>query len=447
MIDTAGVPSSALMESAGRGVADAIVQWWSGLSASVAKPRVQVLCGPGNNGGDGYVVARHLESHGWFTGAKAVYPPTSEECKRFHGVAERLGLVREVQSPDVVVDAIFGIGQRAPLELPAFPLDGARLVALDVPTGIDADTGARVSAFPAPDFVVCIGRRKPCLYRLGIAFVVVNIGLDLVADSSPPEAWELLVPPSIPRPAYDDNKWSRGKLGIRAGSASFPGAAVLACMGALRAGAGLVTLFTPREVWPRLSGLPPEVMVAEPGGEFGCDALVMGPGLGPGCEAEVVRLWDGFPGPAVFDAEALRAVSTVSAFSRVVTPHAGEAAAMLGVPWRELEADRFAAARKLAHFGVAIYKGANPVVAGKLLTVVRGENPVLGTGGTGDCFAGVVGALLARAAGQGSGVSFDQIESIAVIATWAQQHAARGVPVGTLPSELAVHIGSVLGGG
>jgi hydroxyethylthiazole kinase-like uncharacterized protein yjeF len=213
------------------------------------------------------------------------------------------------------------------------------------------------------------------------------------------------------------------------------GAAVLAARGALRGGAGLVTVLAPRAAWGRLGALPPEVMVREREGLERYDALVVGPGLGRAADAEVRRIWAELPIPCVFDADGLTALDGApSAHPRLITPHAGEAARLLGAPWRELEADRLATAARLRAIAPAIYKGGCPIVTGAPLRIVEGWSPQIATGGSGDVLAGLCGALLAR----GRPRAVEQIESVALDAAWLHQRAGRlAGPVGIGAAELA----------
>ena len=442
LIDDVGIPSPVLMEHAAHLVADAL------RARYPAATRVVVLCGPGNNGGDGYAVARHLAVAGVAVRAVAVVAPRSPECELHAAIAEKLGLTVPLPSPetpwdrlfgappDLFVDALFGTGQRAPVAVPALRPFDAPLVALDVPTGVDADTGARVGAFPEPERIVTIGRLKPFLFVAPIPWDLVDIGQELVADGpgDTPEAVlvEAFAPAPFPR---DATKWSRGHVGIYAGSEEMAGAAALAARGALRAGAGLVTVLLPRAAWGRLGGLPPEVMVRERGDLDRYDALVVGPGLGRASDAEVRRIWREHTAPCVFDADALTALDgTPSAHPRLVTPHAGEAARLLGVPWRELEADRLATAARLRAIAPAIYKGGCPIVTGAPLRVIQGWQPQVATGGSGDVLAGLCGALLARA----KPTTRDAVEALAVEAAWLHQRAgALAGPVGIGAADIA----------
>jgi NAD(P)H-hydrate epimerase len=433
LIHGVGIPSAVLVEAAAHGTADALVAWWGARPP----PSTLILCGPGNNGADGYALARHLHLRGWPVRAEAVLPPRSEDCVTTHRVAEALGLLAPAGPPTLVVDAIFGTGQRAPLTLPPLPARALPWVALDVATGVDADTGARLADVPAPVHAFVIGRLKPWCFATATPWSLVDIGLEW--RPVPPVAVLVDQRPWLPPLPQDANKWRRGHVAVRAGSAEKAGAAMLACLGALHGGAGLVTLVIEREAWSRLGALPPEVMVAEPGAPGRFDAWVLGPGLGRAADAELRAHWSEVSTASVFDADALRALDgTPSAHPRLLTPHAGEAAALLGVPWREVEADRLAALAGLAPLGAVILKGACPLVTGAPPGFLPGGNPALGAGGSGDVLAGLCGALLANvAAGGAAPLARDQLDAVALAAAWLHQEAARGLPVGATASELA----------
>jgi hydroxyethylthiazole kinase-like uncharacterized protein yjeF len=317
---------------------------------------------------------------------------------------------------------------------------------------VDADTGERVGVFPAPTWTLTIGRHKPFVLVGGAPVSLVPIGLDAGAAwacahdpgspaGQPPEAWipdEVTRFAGFPPVASRANKWDRGHVAVLAGSPEKAGAGVLAAIGALRGGAGLVTLCTPRACWTRLGALPPEVMLAEPGEHTLGDVVVAGPGLGRGLDAELRRAWAEDPRPWIFDADALRALDgSPSPHPRLLTPHAGEAAALLGQPWRALERDRLATARALRAIAPAVYKGAWPLVTGEAIQAVPGELPQLGAGGSGDVFAGLCGALLARA-GRTGPLSRERVEGVALAAVALQLDAARRAgPPGITPSEIA----------
>ena len=217
---------------------------------------------------------------------------------------------------------------------------------------------------------------------------------------------------SWPRLPADGHKGVAGHVAVVAGSQAMAGAAVLACRGALGGGAGRVTLFTAKGALPRLAALPPEVMVRLSAGEVldrlpdldGFDAVVVGPGLGGGealpaeLHAQLVAWWRDAPVATVFDADALVCTGPAAATqARVLTPHPGEAGRLLGCSSRDVQRDRYAAARSLAARGVALLKGQHSLIDdGSFVAINPTGSPALATGGTGDVLAGLVGALLGR---------------------------------------------------
>ena len=310
----AGIAGRTLMEIAGQGAAQAIRERFS--------PRaVAVLCGPGNNGGDGYVVARALATTGYDVRIWAAAPPTTDDAKANRALCERLGvpIVPEIGTVDLKVDALLGTGQRdeprGAIAAGVAMLRGdTPVVALDLPTGVHADTGQALGD-PAPAVLtVTFGRWKTGLLAepgasLAGDVVLVDIGLDLGAriGGIEPDAW-LLEQADVERMLRGirrgEAKWDRGHVAVRAGG----GAAVLACHGAFRMGVGLDTLLAPETDWARIDGLWPEVILARPEALDANrhDALVMGPGLGD--TKDVSALWRDFPNPVVADADALAAV-------------------------------------------------------------------------------------------------------------------------------------------
>ena len=259
----AGVAGRTLMEIAGQGAAQAIRDRFS--------PRtVAVLCGPGNNGGDGYVVARALATTGYDVRIWAAAPPTTDDAKANRALCERIGvpIATEIGNVDLKVDALLGTGQRdAPRGTIAAGVKALRgeapVVALDLPTGVHADTGQALGE-PAPAVLtVTFGRWKTGLLAepgasLAGEVVLVDIGLDLGAriGGIEPDAW-LLEHADVERMLRGirpgEAKWDRGHVAVRAGG----GAAVLACHGAFRMGVGLVTLLAPEKDWARIHGLWP----------------------------------------------------------------------------------------------------------------------------------------------------------------------------------------------
>lgn len=452
LIGGLGLPGRVLMELAGRGAAEALVRRWP--TGDVA-----VLCGPGNNGGDGYVIARWLRLWGRTVRIWAPKAPTTEDAAANHALCVRMGipfldLEAAVAGAAVGVDALLGTGQRAAprgeirdgiLALAAVP----GVLAVDLPTGLDADTGQALGdAVVRADLTTCFGWWKPGLLcepgaSLAGEVEVVDIGLALSAVSEPdlssPDArilqesdirsWEKPLSPNMA-------KWDRGHVAIRAGG----GAAVLAAHGALRGGAGLVTLLVPRADWDRLHGLWPDIILAEPGAlnPERHDVVVVGPGLGTdaAAEAEVLSLWGQFPGAVVADADALTLLAQHPTLPppgarRVLTPHVAEAARLLGTSRAAVEADRFGAAAALrplvGETGAALLKGRNTLIAGAELWVNPTGSPRLATAGTGDVLAGLVGAALAR------GLPADRA---AALSAWRHGCAGEALPSGGTASDL-----------
>ena len=417
VIEQVGVPGRQLMELAGRDAAQAIHTRWPAA-------RVGVFCGPGNNGGDGYVVARWLHLWGHEVRIWAPRRPTSADARANQALCVAMGLsAGAAPAPgelDVVVDALLGTGQRkaprgAIAEGVAMVRElgqaGAAVVALDLPTGVCADTGQALGEPVQASLTVTFGMWKPGLLCAPGALLcgevlVVDIGLALAALAEPthetPDAWLLTqadVQAWLPRPSTDRAKWDRGHVAVRAGG----GAGVLAALGAFAAGAGLVTLLAPRAEWPALHGLDPSVILAEPDAFHPRrhDALVLGPGLGVERAAEVRRIWAECPTPVLADADALTIlaqdpVEVSVAAHRVITPHSAEAGRLLGQRRQRVEADRFAAVRALGPLGMPVLKGPHTLIGDRTPWVSPVADDRLAVAGSGDVLAGVIGSGLAR---------------------------------------------------
>ena len=496
---SAGISSLELMERAGAAVA-ASVQAVLGSSHG----RVLVLCGPGNNGGDGLVVARLLASRGVAVTATVVSSPKYspdciEQMRKFDSamVVGRApdalasqGLLRECSRDDfsgwlasaaVVVDAILGTGQRQALPVEVAEQVSAlaaekrrrpalRVVAVDIPTGVSADTGALAEAHVSADLTVAIEFiKRGCMQFPGRAacgeIVTAPIGIAPGADVQ----FSLLegaARPRLLRRRVDGHKGDVGRVLVVGGSADMPGAPLLAALGALHSGAGLVSRVW-RQSWSGVGFLPECMNVTVQGdGEFldgrdaqalasavrGADVVVIGPGLGRtagvrefvGAMLELVRA-EGRR--AVVDADALFHVAAnsqqLSGVQAVITPHPGEAAALLRCSVEQVQADRFSAACELSQrFGcVAVLKGAGTLVvgSGRHGIIARGSQ-YMATAGSGDVLSGVVAACLAR-----SESMFDAAAVAAYVHACAGERAAAesGGPV--LASEIARWCASVMG--
>ncbi|MDI3299527.1 MAG: NAD(P)H-hydrate dehydratase [Bacillota bacterium] len=431
--------------------------------AASGPPLVSVVAGRGHNGGDGLVAARHLAGLGFRVRALLL----ADEAERLEGLpalqwrrlagwpVERralgragAGLEEALRESDWVVDAVTGSGvqgglhggaARAAEAMAAVRARGARILALDLPSGSDADRGACPEPHVRADVTVTIGRPKlgTLLYPAAEAAGLLLLGEIPV----PPAVWREVGPrarltepaaaaallPARPAAAH---KGLFGHVLVVGGSRGLGGAPGLAARGAVRGGAGLVSVATVEEVAAPVAASLPEAMVSgfrpDADGRLGpevaagvlelagrADVLLLGPGLGrsEGTRELVRALLGRWEGGLVLDADALAVVGADevaalrgrlpgAAAKTVVTPHPGEAGRFLGRPTGEILTDPPAAARELAHRAraAAILKGAHTLVAvpdGRLWVNPTG-NPGMATGGSGDVLAGLVAALLAQ---------------------------------------------------
>ena len=418
----AGIPGLTLMENAGRAVAAAIVRRWA--------PRpVSVLCGPGNNGGDGFVVARVLADAGWpvrlgLMGARErLKGDAAAMADRWENPVEPLTLALLDGEP-LVVDALFGAGLTRPLEGVTLELAEASVardlscVAVDIPSGILGDTGALLGTSFEAALTVTFGRRKyghlllPGRERAG-ELVVADIGipaaaideLSLRVHENAPALWQAL----LPGPAPADHKYSRGHALVVGGDGAHSGAARLAARAALRVGAGLVTVHAPEAAIPVYAAQLTAVMVAstddldEALADPRRNALLIGPGCGvsPTTRAQTLRALHAGK-HCVLDADALTAfrnepgaLFAALAPDSVLTPHEGE--------YRRLfshEGDKLTRASAAATEcgAVMVLKGADSVIAAPDGRAAINANapPTLATAGSGDVLAGFILGLLAQ---------------------------------------------------
>lgn len=464
-----GVPGPVLMENAGRLATQVLLEH----HGEAARAGVLVLCGRGNNGGDGWVMARHLAMAGVPVRVAALQGRMSDDCALNRGICERMGVPAledwSVDEPcGLLVDAMLGTGLSSALRgtvaawVERANASGLPIVAVDLPTGLHADTGRPLGLAIEAETTVTFGRLKAgLLLEPGPDYcgrvVVADIGLDaallltpdrLPADPSDIGAVLRIPEPSdvaawLPRRRGADHKGSSGHLAVVAGSAEKAGAGVLTCNAAIRAGAGLVTLFVSREAWPRLAALRPEVMV-EPVEHLAPErfsALAVGPGLG--LTPEVVErcrgLWRSAPVPAVFDADGVNALVGAlepSPWPRIITPHPGEAARLLGCTTGQIQADRLASLRSLSSTCVTLLKGRHTLVSGNPPSLNPTGGPALATAGSGDVLTGVVGAMLARGLGpERAGCVAAFVHGYA--AELAGEHLVAGDLIARLPEALA----------
>ncbi|HEV7266699.1 MAG TPA: NAD(P)H-hydrate dehydratase [Falsiroseomonas sp.] len=406
-----GVPGIVLMEAAGRAVARAAMRRF--------RPRrTLVLAGPGNNGGDGWVAARLLEQAGWPVAVAPLAPlrPGTDAAlaaSRWRGPVVAFSSA-EAARAGLVIDAVFGAGLSRPVEgLAAEVLSGltGAVLAVDVPSGVDGETGAVRGVAPQATLTVTFFRRKPGHLLLPGRdvcgeTVLAEIGLPAsVLPAIAPRAWRngphLF---HIPRPGAASHKYSRGHVAVAAGL-GMTGAARLVAAGARRAGAGLLTVAAPDAATAAvLRAGEPGVIVAEDRAALLADprigTWVVGPGLPPnGGTRALLREVVAAGRQVVADAGALRAAacdSSALAGCAMITPHLGEFAAVFGPPG----ADRPAAVRAAAAVtgAVVVLKGADTLIAAPdgRLAINDDAPPWLATGGTGDVLAGIAASFLAQ---------------------------------------------------
>jgi ADP-dependent NAD(P)H-hydrate dehydratase / NAD(P)H-hydrate epimerase len=441
-----GTPADELMENA----ASALVR---ALRRELPEGRVAVVCGPGQNGGDGLAAARLLALAGHRVALFTLVEPAAYRgdaarnadraaavgltATALTGAAGFRELARSLADCDGAIDALFGTGLSRPLAgaarraAAALNASGRRVFAADLPSGLYADGGEAPSGAVRAWRTVAFGAPKPChvlppatdfcgrveIADIGIPRSALERRAAGIWWTEEPDVRALLPPRRV-----EAHKGDSGRLAILAGSRGKAGAAVLAARGALRAGAGLVTVLCPESVADALWTALPEAMtralpeqdgavaasaapeIARALREF--DALVAGPGLSTGRDAAAAleaaldaRI------PLVADADALNAFAgRPGRFKRrraatILTPHPGEAGRLLGRAARDVQADRFAAARTLARRArsVVLLKGARSLVAepsGDVAVNPTGT-PLLATAGSGDVLSGILGALLA----------------------------------------------------
>lgn len=365
---------------------------------------VLILCGPGNNGGDGYVAARLLAAQGVPVRVAALREPKAPAAiaarKGWAGPVELLG---ETAAAPVLIDALFGTGLKRPLEADvAGPLarlaDAARLrIAVDLPSGVGTDDGACFGAVPRFDLTVALGALKPAHRLMPAARIMGNI---IVADIQLGEISSDLVEisrPCLPAPSFEDNKYGRGKVVVVGGP--MPGAARLAATAAQKAGAGYV------ELLGEGGRSSPDALVRREWAPRALDdkrigAIVCGPGLGIDRIARE-KLEDvlGSDAPALLDADALTLIGRGGVHrlkhAALITPHWGEFVRLFDDDGRDHLTQARAAAAKAGT--VVLLKGAMTIVAhpdGR--AAIGAPAPSwLASAGTGDVLAGIIGAVLA----------------------------------------------------
>jgi hydroxyethylthiazole kinase-like uncharacterized protein yjeF len=425
----AGTEVETLMERAGERAAEAIVAYAGTLP-------VLILCGPGNNGGDGYVIARHLRMRAIDVRVAALSEPTSNAARwarsEWSGEVETL---EAVEAAPVLVDALFGTGLSRPLDEAAstallrLARDAIIRVAIDLPSGAATDDGRLLSPVPDYDLTVTFAAPKrshflqPCARHVG-RMVVADIGIDVQAKVHE------IARPRLAAAGPDDHKYSRGYVAIVAGE--MPGAAVLSATAAVRAGAGYVRFVSDR----MLESLPRAIV--QGGGwdarDERIDALLIGPGLGRGATSiEPLEEIIAAGRPLVIDADALVLLAGRLDLLKggvgfpILTPHAGEFARLFGDIGGSKVDKALAAARQAS--AVIIFKGPDTVVASPdgRVAIAAPAPHWLASAGTGDVLAGIAAAMRAR--------GLDPFDA-ACAGVWLHGDAARRAGDGMIADDL-----------
>lgn len=430
-----GIPGIVLMKRAGREVFDTLLQDFAPVE------KLTVFCGGGNNGGDGYIVAALAADRAIPVTVVTLKHPDSltGDAARARDLAKRSGVPlvafgdHDAIETGVVVDALLGTGakgkvredyRRAIGQLNDSPVP---VIAVDIPSGLDADTGAQLGACVEADCTVTvIGLKQGLLTADGPAhigtLIFADLGLPRSVYESVTSAAERLdyrhCLAYLPPRRANTHKGKFGHVLVIGGDQGMGGAAAMAAEAAARAGAGLVSVATRPEHIPAILARRPELMVKGVASDADIQPLleratviVLGPGLGRSeWSAQLFRLALAAGLPLVIDADALtllggklqdRALPAPSSDQWIITPHPGEAAALLQTTPQTVMADRFAAARQLRQLtgAVTVLKGSGTLIAADPaapLSLVAAGNPGMASGGMGDLLSGVLGGLLAQ---------------------------------------------------
>ena len=389
----AGTTVEDLMERAGAALAEATYRFGGPMP-------VLILCGPGNNGGDGYVAARHLAERGVAVRVAALSAPKSDAAKwarsRWAGDVEQISA--ETAAAPILIDALFGTGLKRGLDISVAKQflrlcgDSIANIACDLPSGVETDSGEELSAVPSFDMTVALCAMKPAhflhpaMHKCG-RLVLADIGIDANTD------WHEIGPPELPPLNPGGHKYDRGLVHALAGT--MPGAIALSAKAAARAGAGYVRVSTSKPI----DGLPSAIvqMDSAPVNDERIGCLLVGPGLGD--IPQVLTLALTSKAPKVVDADAITHLGDperLNGQDAIVTPHEGEFRKLFGdVPGSKPDRALEAARRSQA---VLVYKGPDTLVASPdgRLGFASSAHPWLASAGTGDVLAGAIAAMRAR---------------------------------------------------
>jgi NAD(P)H-hydrate epimerase len=416
-----GISAEALMDEAGAGIAHSVRRFFS------TPGRCVVFAGKGNNAGDAVVAALHLKRTGWQTSIRFAY--AERECgelprkklAEFRGVAEQTGAHRA--APLIVLDGLLGLGSKPPLRDPVKKFareinqlrtaQNACVFAIDLPSGLDGDTGIADKDCVVADFTLTIGAAKRGLVTDDAIDFVGRLEVVPLSALELPSADETLACPEslrglLPRREFGAYKNQFGRIGIVAGSRGLIGAALLSAEGALRGGAGLVRVFVLKDIYSIVAAAAPAEAMIQPIesyddlGKESVAVWAVGPGLGRSHAPQILRFIESAKQPMVVDADALNIVSDHTsvlkncAGPRLLTPHPGEMKRLAG----EQKISRAQLARKFTgEFPVTLLlKGSRTVIAenGQPLSYNPTGNPGMATGGMGDALTGVCAALIGQ---------------------------------------------------
>jgi ADP-dependent NAD(P)H-hydrate dehydratase / NAD(P)H-hydrate epimerase len=457
------LPGVELMERAGRAAA-ALIRTRFPLAQ-----RIAVVCGTGNNGGDGYVVARLLaeaQREVFLYAPDQALPAAGEAasaCAAWRAAGGQMSIFSgELAAVDLVVDALFGIGlPRPPLGahaalIEAMNAQSAPVLALDVPSGVDADNGATPgAAVNAAMTLTFIGVKQGLLTGAAPGLVgtllVDELDLPRVLFACVPAAAQVLKPeqlahwlPPRPRAAHKGNF---GHVLVVGGDEGYGGAVRLAAEAAARIGAGLVSVATRASHVPAILAARPELMVRGVAGPGDLGALldkasvvVVGPGLGQSAWSQTLLATVTERGlPIVMDADALNLLAQAACVlpeQVVITPHPGEAARLLDLSTREVQSDRFGAAQRLAEYfqATVVLKGAGTLICDgpQSLSICPYANPALATGGSGDVLSGCIGGLIAQGLSATDAARAGVLIHVLAAAAAARDGGERGTLAGDL---------------
>ncbi|BDS07681.1 bifunctional NAD(P)H-hydrate repair enzyme Nnr [Oceaniferula spumae] len=420
-----GATPEQLMDIAGAGIARAILRRYPVAGNAIA------CLGTGNNGGDALVALRHLASAGWKIGIRCEHPETKLRAlprKKWRELGD-CPVNEHVEKhmtcrPLILLDGLLGIGASGPLREPLNDIaswmnsmrneNGADIIAMDIPSGMNGDTGEAYPGAVMADLTLTIGVAKCGLLAPGAANYTGAIesvpvdGLSAPSDGSVCLSDLFSVAPLLPRRPHDFHKGNAGRVGIVAGSRGMLGAAVLASTGALRSGAGLVTLFVDDAIYSTMAPLlPPEVMV-KPINDYAeilnenLDVLVIGPGLGTMSDS-LFEVISEFNKHLVLDADALNSLARVGGDdlirpNMILTPHPGEMA-------RLFPQSKNLSRQETVEAFIAKHPDTTLLLKGARTLIKRGSSPIfvngtghagMASGGQGDMLTGVIAGLLGQ---------------------------------------------------